>query len=98
MLEDKGVIILNNKYGVKCGTPLRFWENKSWINNIELYGWFWWCFRYWLCERSQDNERQIKRWKEYTSRFRGKFVKVIKDAGSKFDDYSISSKIIALVL
>ena len=40
VLEDKGVIILNNKYGVKCGTPLRFWENKSWINNIELYGWF----------------------------------------------------------
>ena len=22
-----------NKYGVKCGTPLRFWENKGWINN-----------------------------------------------------------------
>ena len=21
-----------NKYGVKCGTSLRFWENKSWIN------------------------------------------------------------------
>ena len=25
--------------------------------------------------------------------FRGKFVKMIKDAGSKFDDYSISPKI-----
>ena len=21
-----------NKYGVKCGTSLRFWENKRWIN------------------------------------------------------------------
>ena len=21
-----------NKYGVKCGTSLRFWENKGWIN------------------------------------------------------------------
>ena len=20
-----------NKYGVKCGTSLRFWENKGWI-------------------------------------------------------------------
>ena len=21
-----------NKYGIKCGIPLRFWENKGWIN------------------------------------------------------------------
>ena len=27
------------------------------------------------------------------SRFRGKLVKMIEDAGSKFDDYSISPKI-----
>ena len=25
-----------NKYGVKCGTSLRFWENKGWINSIDL--------------------------------------------------------------
>ena len=24
-----------NKYGVKCGASLRFWENKGWINNID---------------------------------------------------------------
>ena len=30
-----------NKYGVKCGTSLRFWENKGWINEIDPYGWFW---------------------------------------------------------
>ena len=35
-----------NKYGVKCGTSLRFWENKKWINPIDPYGWFQWCFRY----------------------------------------------------
>ena len=27
------------------------------------------------------------------SRFRGKLVKMIRDAGSKFDDYSVSPKI-----
>ena len=27
-----------NKYGVKCGKSLRFWENKSWINKIDPYG------------------------------------------------------------
>ena len=24
------------KYGVKCGTWLRFWEKKGWINSIDL--------------------------------------------------------------
>ena len=23
-----------NKYGVRCGTSLRFWESKGWINEI----------------------------------------------------------------
>ena len=29
-----------NKYGVKCGASLKFWENKGWINKINPYGWF----------------------------------------------------------
>ena len=37
-----------NKYGVKCRTLQRFWENKGWINEIDPYGWFQWYFRYWL--------------------------------------------------
>ena len=44
-------------------------------------------------QRSEDDERQINRWKKIVSRFRGKLVKMIKDADSKFDDYSVSSKI-----
>ena len=51
-----------NKYGVKVGTSLRFWESKGWINDIDPYGWFQWYCRYWLGRRSSDNERQIKRW------------------------------------
>ena len=27
-----------NRYRVKCGTSLRFWENKGWINEIDPYG------------------------------------------------------------
>ena len=44
-----------------CGTSLRFWENKGWINEIDPYGFFQWYFRYWLGRRSKDDERQISR-------------------------------------
>ena len=75
-----------NKYCVNCGTSFRFWENKGWINEIDPYGWF------------HYDERQINRWKKIVGRFRGKLVKMIKDAGSQFDDYSISPKIRQIIL
>ena len=87
-----------NKYGVKCGTSLRFWGNKGWINKIDLYGWFQWYFRYWSGRISKDDKRQINRWEKIVSRFRGKLAKMIKDAGSKFDYHSISPKIRQILL
>ena len=87
-----------NKYGVKTGTSLRFWENKGLINKINSYDWFQWYFRYWLGRRLKDDERQIDRWKKIVSRFRGKLVKMIRDLGSKFDDYSILPKIRQILL
>ena len=82
-----------NKYPAKYRTSLRFWENKGWINEIDPYGWFQWYFRYRLGRTLEDHERQINKWKRIVSRFRGKLVKMIKDAVSKYDDYSISPKI-----
>ena len=77
---------------------LRFWKNKGWINEIDPYAWFRWYFRYWLGMRSSDDEKQINRWKKIVSTLRGTLVNMIKEADSKFDDYSISPKIRQILL
>ena len=87
-----------NKYSVKCGTSLRFLENKVWINIIDPYGLFQWYFRYWFGRRSKDDKRQINTWKKIMSRFRGNLVKMIRSSGSKFDDSSISPMIRQMLL
>ena len=76
-----------NKYGVKCGTSLRFWKSKGSINGIDPYGWFQWYFRYWYF-----------RWKGVVSRFKGILVKLIKDKGGKFAGCNISPKIRQILL
>ena len=46
----------------------------------------------------EDDERKINRRKKTVSRFRGKLVTMIRDAGGKLDDYSISPKIRQILL
>ena len=67
-----------NKYKTKCGTSLRFWENKVWIHGQDPYGWFQWYCRYYLGRRSDDDERQIARWNNIVNRSKGVIVKMIK--------------------
>ena len=64
-----------NKYGVKCGTFLRFWEQRGWVNGIDPYGCFQWYCRYYLGRRCADDERQINRYRKIIARFKGKAAK-----------------------
>ena len=82
-----------NKYGVKCGSSLQDWEDKGWINDIDPYGWVeWYCYFY-LGRRTNDDNRQIDRWLNFTGdkgRFKNNLINKIKKQNSTFDDYSIS--------
>ena len=47
-------------------------------------------FRYFLRRRrSSDDFSKINRWKKIFKIFKSKLVKMIKNSGGKFDDYSI---------
>ena len=85
-----------NKYNVKVGTTLEFWEHKDWITKYHPYGWVQWYCDFYSGKRSPDDERQINRWKKTAgpkSRFRRMLINMIKDTKSSYDDYSISPKI-----
>ena len=87
-----------NKCSVICGTSLRFWEQKGWINSIDPYGWFQWYCRYFYGRQCDDDLRQINRHKRVVKRFKGILAKMIKNRDAKFDDISISPKIRQILL
>ena len=87
-----------NKYGVKVGTTLEFWEEKGWIDKKDPYGWVQWYCEFYSGRRSKDDERQISRWSKLAGsngRFRKWLVTQILKKGTKDDwnNYNISPAI-----
>ena len=85
-----------NKYKVKVGTTLDFWESKKWISKYNPYGWVHWYCDFYNGKRGPDDERQIKRWLGLAGP-RGRFMRflvtqILKKNG-KWNDESISPKI-----
>mmetsp|Transcript_5852 Transcript_5852/g.11740 ORF Transcript_5852/g.11740 Transcript_5852/m.11740 type:complete len:347 (+) Transcript_5852:58-1098(+) len=86
MLTSSSYNVKLNKWGAKCGGSLGMWESSGWISDVDPYGWFQWYCRFFQGRRTDDDDRQVKRWAALAGpkgRFRNGLIKKILNSGLK---------------
>lgn len=82
-----------NKYKAKCGGSLEMWEESGWMHKQDPYGWFMWYCRFYQGRRTEDDERQVSRWKKCAGvkgRWRNNLITKIVRSGCSYDNPGVS--------
>ncbi|KAN0066175.1 hypothetical protein ACQY0O_000269 [Thecaphora frezii] len=85
-----------NRFGVKVGESLERWEQLGWIRAQDPRGWFQWYYRFFLGRRSDDDERQVRRWLKACGpggKFKKGLVRRVAFAGGAWDDETINATV-----
>lgn len=91
-----------NKYKVKVGSSYEFWLEHGWIKeDLDPYGWIEWYINFYYGRRSDDDLRQIRRWKYVAGekgRFKLQLQRMINENKKKLAIKDISPKLRQILL
>ena len=95
-LSSPDYYVNKNKYKVKVGLDLEYWEEKKWMHPRNPYGWMHWYCDFYNGKRGEDDKRQIERWKGLAGP-RGRFMRFlvtkILQKNANYNDETVSPKI-----
>jgi hypothetical protein len=75
-----------NRFGALAGSSLQDWEQRGWIHGGDPRGWAQWYTHFWAGRRTEDDERQVKRWLKVagpTGRFKRTLIKKFAGPGGR---------------
>jgi hypothetical protein len=75
LAKDNFYLAAHNRFGVQCGTSLKDWQDAGMIRPQDPLGWFQWYCRYYQGRRTDDDSRQIKRWRNFVNRHMAQLIK-----------------------